>query len=111
MAYNKEKDAWLCTFDSPAGVKALDFYTQLSAELWTDKEGKLRRGYAYKDATEVSSKRERGEIAMQFEYIRETLLAKIQPEVTGMAPVPIGPNGHRGGELNSKMFGLYAQIK
>ncbi|MCK4981305.1 MAG: hypothetical protein KAS17_00205, partial [Victivallaceae bacterium] len=50
-------------------------------------------------------------IAMMFTYIEETLLARIQPEVTGMAPIPMGPGGHRGGELNSKMFGLYAQIK
>jgi len=111
MTYNAKEDAWLCTFDSPAGVKALDFYTQLSAELWTDKSGMKRRGYAYKDAAEASSKWERGEIAMQFSYIEETLLATIQPEVTGMAPIPMGPGGHRGGELNSRMFGLYAQIK
>jgi len=111
MTYNKEKGEWLCTFDSPAGVKALDFYTQLSAELWTDKDGKKRRGYAYKEATEASAKWERGEIAMMFTYIEETLLSRIQPEVTGMAPVPMGPGGKRGGELNSRMFGLYAQIK
>jgi multiple sugar transport system permease protein len=111
MTYNKDKDAWLCTFDSPAAVKALDFYTQLSAELWTDKEGRQRRGYAYKDAAEASAKWERGEIAMQFAYIEETLLATIEPEVTGMAPVPMGPGGHRGGELNSRMLGMYSQIK
>ncbi len=111
MTYDAKKDAWLCTFDSDAAVKALDFYTQLSAELWTDENGQKRRGYAYKDAAEASTKWERGDIAMQFSYIEETLLAKIQPAVTGMAPVPLGPGGHRGGELNSKMYGLYAQIK
>jgi ABC-type sugar transport system permease subunit/ABC-type glycerol-3-phosphate transport system substrate-binding protein len=111
MTYNKEKDTWLCTFDSDAAVKALDFYVQLSAELWTDKNGKKRQGYAYKEATESSAKWDRGEIAMQFTYIEETLLATIQPEVTGMAVVPIGPGGHRGGELNSRMFGMYSQIK
>ena len=111
MTFNKESGEWLCTFDSPAGVKALDFYTQLKGELWTDKEGKKRRGYACQEAAEASAKWDRGEIAMQFSYIEETLLATIQPEVTGMAPVPMGPDGHRGGELNSKMFGLYAQIK
>ena len=111
MTYDAKKDAWLCTFDSSAAVKALDFYTQLSAELWTDKKGRQRRGYVYKDAAEASSKWERGEIAMQFNYIEETLLSKIQPEVTGMAPVPMGPGGHRGGELNSRMFGMYSGIK
>jgi len=111
MTYNKEKDVWLCTFDSDAAVKALDFYTQLSAELWTDKNGKKRRGYAYKEATEASAKWGRGEIAMYFTYIEETLLSSIKPEVTGMAPVPLGPYGKRGGELNSRMFGMYSQIK
>ncbi len=48
---------------------------------------------------------------MMFDYVEETLLSKIQPEVTGMAPVPMGPDGCRGGELNSKMFGMYSQIK
>ena len=111
MTYNKDTDEWLCVFDSPGGVKALDFYTQLSAAPWVDKEGKSRRGYAYKESTEATAKWNRGEIAMQYAYIEETLLATIQPEVTGMAPVPMGPGGHRGGELNSRMFGLYAQIK
>ena len=111
MTYDARKDAWLCTFDSDAAVKALDFYTQLSSELWIDKNGKQRRGYAYKEATEAHTKWERGEIAMWFTYIEETLLAKIQPEVTGMAPVPLGPGGHRGGEINSRMFGMYSQIK
>ncbi len=111
MTYDTKQDAWLCRFDSDAAVKALDFYTQLSAELWTDKNGKKRRGYAYKDNAEVNVKWNRGEIAMMFTYIEETLLSTIQPEITGMAPVPLGPDGHRGGELNSQMFGMYSQIK
>ncbi|MFA7184535.1 MAG: extracellular solute-binding protein [Victivallales bacterium] len=111
MTYNSEKDSWLCTFDSDAAVKALDFYIRLSAEEWTDKNGKKRRGFAYKEASEVTAKWERGELAMMFAYIEETLLSTIQPEVTGMAPVPLGPGGNRGGELNSRMFGLYSQIK
>ena len=111
MEYDKKTDSWRCTFDSDAAVKALDFYTQLSAEFWTDKNGQQRRGYAYKEATEASAKWERGDIAMRFAYIEETLLATIQPEVTGMAPVPLGPNGKRGAELNSRMFGMYSQIK
>ena len=111
MTYNKENNTWLCTFDSDAAVKALDFYTRLSAELWTDKNGKKRRGYAYKDPSEASAKWERGDIAMMFAYVEETLLSKIQPEVTGMAPVPLGPGGLRGSELNSRMYGMYAQIE
>ncbi|MDD5728593.1 MAG: extracellular solute-binding protein, partial [Victivallales bacterium] len=111
MHYNPEKKSWRCTFDSDAAVKALDFYIRLSAELWTDRDGKLRRGYAYKEGGEALSKWNRGEIAMMFEYVEGTLLSKIEPSVTGMAPAPLGPGNHRGSEINSKMYGLYSQIE
>ena len=48
---------------------------------------------------------------MRFEYVDEKLLSTINPETTGMAPVPKGPDGHRGAELNSRMFGLFSDIK
>ena len=111
MHHNPKDDSWFCTFDSDAAVKALDFYTQLSAELWTEENGKKRRGYAYKDPSEAATKWDRGEIAMMFAYIEETLLATIEPSVTGMAPVPMGPGGYRGAEINSRMYGMYSQIK
>jgi multiple sugar transport system permease protein len=111
MTYDKKKDSWMCTFDSEAGIKALDFYTQLCTEIWRDKNDKLRSGYVYKDPSQATAKWDRGEIAMMFDYIEETLLSRIRPEVTGMAPVPLGPTGIRGGEINSRMYGLYSQIK
>ncbi len=112
MTYDAKNNKWLCTFDSDAAVKALDFYTQLSAELWTDKNKKLRRGYVYKDVdVKIRPKWDRGEIAMMYAYMEETLLARIKPEVTGIAPVPLGPDGKRGAEINSRMFGMYSQIK
>jgi multiple sugar transport system permease protein len=111
MVYDKDKDQWKCTFDSDNAVKALDFYTRLSAERWIDDKGKIRRGYAYKDPSEAAAKWERGEIAMMFQYIEENLLSKINPETTGIAPVPMGPDGKtRGGELNSRMFGMFSEI-
>ena len=42
-----------CVFDSREAAEALDFYTRLSAEKWTDAEGKVRRGYSSKDAGEL----------------------------------------------------------
>ena len=110
MVYNREDDSWLCTFDSPEAALALDFYTQLSAEKWIDAGGKVRRGYSSKDAAESSAKWERGEIGMQFIYVDEKLLSTINPEVVGMMPVPLGPTGMRGAELNSRMMGLFAGI-
>ncbi|HET6429405.1 MAG TPA: extracellular solute-binding protein, partial [Phycisphaerae bacterium] len=115
MDYNVETDQWRCVFDSPQAAAALDFYTRLSAEKWTDGEGKVRRGYAYKEP-EGDTKWNRGEIAMKFDYVDEKLFSTINPEVTGMVPVPLGPPGPdgkrvRGAELNSRMMGLFFEIK
>ncbi|MFA7230690.1 MAG: extracellular solute-binding protein [Victivallaceae bacterium] len=111
MMYDEDKDQWECTFDSDEAVKALDFYTKLNTERWIDKNGKIRRGYSYKDASDSNYKWERGDIAMAYAYIEENTLAHMNPDTTGMAPVPIGPDGHRGSELNSRMFGIFSQIE
>jgi len=111
MTYNEETDQWRCVFDSREAAEALDFYTRLSAEKWTDPEGKLRRGYSSKDVEDSYQKWDRGEIGMMTSYIDEKVFATINPEVTGMVPVPKGPTGKRGGELNSRMMSLFSEIK
>ncbi|MBP7831037.1 MAG: extracellular solute-binding protein [Kiritimatiellae bacterium] len=110
MTYDEGQDEWRIAFDSPAGVEALDFYTRLGAEPWTDEDGRPRRGYAYKDPRFSFRKWERGEIGMVFAYVDEKLFSTINPDLTGMAPVPLGPGGGRGAELNSRMMGLFAGI-
>ncbi len=111
MEYNEEKDEWRCVFDTREAAEALDFYTRLGAEKWTDDEGNIRRGYADKDADDAYQKWDRGEIGMTMSYIDEKIFATINPEVTGMVPVPMGPTGKRGGELNSRMMSLFSQIE
>jgi multiple sugar transport system permease protein len=110
IVYDEINDQWRCTFDSRQAAVALDFYTTLSAEKWIDQDGSIRRGYSAKDASAASTKWNRGEIGMMLSYIDEKVFANINPEVTGMIPVPIGPTGKRGGELNSKMMGLFSEI-
>jgi len=117
MVQDEETGEWLCVFDSIEAARALEFYTRLSEEKWTDADGKMRRGYSTKDVADLGGKWERGEIGMTMTYIDEKLFQKnVNPEVTGMAPVPLGPpdeNGKRirGGELNSRMLGLFSKIK
>jgi multiple sugar transport system permease protein len=110
MKYDPAKDQWLCTFDSPEAAVALDFYTRMCDEKWIDAEGKVRRGYAIKEP-EGETKWTRGQVGLRFDYIEEKLFSQINPELTGMVPVPLGPTGKRGGELNSRMMGLFSGIK
>lgn len=115
MTYDEVSDQWTCGFNSKGAVKALDFYTRLSAAKWTDDKGLIRRGYSSKDTAGVNSKWDEGKIGMHFAYIDEKLFSTINPDVTGMVPVPLGPpdaNGNRmrGGELNSRMMGIFAGI-
>ncbi|HUS91050.1 MAG TPA: extracellular solute-binding protein [Phycisphaerae bacterium] len=111
--YDDQTDQWRCTFGSREAAVALDFYVRLSAEKWIDADGKVRRGYAHKEESwaEGQTKWDRGEIGMQLDYIDEKLFSQINPELTGMVPVPLGPTGQRGGELNSRMLGLFSGLK
>ncbi|MCF6175299.1 MAG: extracellular solute-binding protein [Victivallaceae bacterium] len=111
MTYDEPTDTWTCTYGSDAGVKALDFYIRLNQEKWVDENNKVRRGYSYKDASQAGVKWDRGEIGMQFAYIEENLMSKMDPETVGLCPVPKGPGGNRGAELNSRMQGLFSEIK
>ena len=115
MMYNAEKDEWRASFDSRAAAVALEFYTRICNEHWVDEIGRNRYGYAYKE-TEAGQKWELGQIGFYPAYIDEKLFSTINPDITGMVAVPLGypdENGvrHRGGELNSRMQGLFADIK
>ncbi len=111
MQQDPETGQWSCVFDSPEAALALDFYIRLCAEKWTDQHGATRRGYSARDVSQATTKWNRGEIGMMFAYIDEKVFSDINPEVTGMVPVPMGPTGLRGGELNSKMMGLFSGIR
>jgi multiple sugar transport system permease protein len=111
MVYDEPSDRWRCVFDSREAAVALDFYTRLSAERWTDAAGKVRRGYSTKDAGDAPLLWDRGQVGMHLWYMDEKFFSRINPELTGIAPVPLGPTGLRGSELNSRMMALFSQIR
>ena len=117
MMYDKETDEWRCTFDSRASAISLDFYLKLIAEPWRGANGNPQRGYSSRDVgVESQTKWEEGKIGMLLSYIDEKLFSRVNPDVTGLAPVPLGfpdENGvrHRGAELNSRMMGLFSRIE
>src|ERR1051325_5146405 len=75
MEYEEATDRWNCVFDSHEAVVAIDFYTRLSAEKWLDQDGKVRRDYSSKNASDYDEKWNRGEIGMRFAYIDEKVFA------------------------------------
>jgi len=111
LAQDSTNGPWRAVFASPAAAVALDFYTRLCTEPWTDARGIRHYGYVRKDSGESFQRWERGQTGMVFAYIDEKVFSVINPDTTGMAPVPIGPTGQRGSELNSRMMGLFAGIR
>lgn len=111
MVQDEETGEWRCVFDTPEAAKALDMYLKLCAEKWIDAEGRVRRGYAYKESADSQMKWQEGSIAMNEYYLDEKLFSSLAPEITGIVPIPMGPTGERGGEINSRMLGLFAEIE
>ena len=109
LAFDESENRWRAVFDSPQAAAALDFYIRLTTEPWTDAAGRPRRGYVIKDTAESSLKWRRGQLAMMFAYIDEKLFATLNPDLTGMAPLPVGP-ATRGTEINSRMMGIFAGV-
>jgi multiple sugar transport system permease protein len=111
MSRDPETGLWSLDYDSPEAAAALDYYVQLATEAWRDEHGVLRRGYAYQDTAGAWGKWQRGEIAMTQGYMDEEMFDVINPELTGLAPMPLGPTGIRGSELNSRMLALFRDIQ
>ncbi|MDD2241392.1 MAG: extracellular solute-binding protein [Kiritimatiellae bacterium] len=109
LAFDEEHDRWRAVFDTAAAAKALDFYVRLTSEPWTDAAGRPRRGYAIKDTADVSLKWRQGQLGMIFSYIDQKVFATLNPDLTGIVPLPIGPV-MRGTEINSRMMGIFAGV-
>ena len=109
LEFDTRENRWRAVFDSPAAAEALDFYIQLTTEPWRDSAGRLRRGYAIKDTAESSLKWRRGQLGMMFSYLDEKVFAGLNPDLTGIVPLPRGPVS-RGTEINARMMGIFAGV-
>ncbi|MBI4024848.1 MAG: extracellular solute-binding protein [Verrucomicrobia bacterium] len=90
---------WRAVFDSPQAVEAFAFYHKL-----------VRSDLAYRGA-DIGTLWKRGRIAMSFTYLNDVQLAGVDPVQYGIAPVPLGPTGIRGNEVNCAMMGIFAGVK
>ncbi len=111
IVHDPGTDQWRAVYNSPAGVAALDFYTRLWGEPWTDAAGRQRHGYVSADAGGVGGSWDLGQVAFASAYLDEKTFSTVNPDLVGMVPMPAGPGGQRGTELNSRMQGIFAGIK
>ncbi|MBT9147536.1 MAG: L-arabinose transport system permease protein AraP [Syntrophomonadaceae bacterium] len=112
MAQNEEGE-WRAVFDCEAAVEAVLFFLRLNTERWTDATGREHRGYVLHSGLDDLAWDE-GRVGMRMAYLGEASiggLERIDPALVGIAPVPLGPTGLRGSEVNAMMMGIFAGQK
>ncbi|WP_395094418.1 extracellular solute-binding protein [Armatimonas sp.] len=99
-----EKGQYVAAFNSDAGEKALAFYRKLMTTKGISTKSTTR-------AQDIST----GKLAMWFSYQSDDLTNMnsfdLNPSLIGIAPLPKGPTGLRGNELNASMWGVNASVK
>ncbi len=106
-----DQGAWRAAFDSPEGVDATLFFVELHTRKWRDISGQLRRGYGCAE-TDPERKWADGKVGMYIYYLQENMIAgDVNPDLVGVAPVPRGPTGRRGNEINCAMLGIFSGIQ
>lgn len=112
VAQNKDGE-WHCVFNSPAGVKALEYFRKLVAGEWVrESDGKHFRGVA-SHTTTYADDIAQDKIAQWFAYSYDMITNKqtsINPSLIGISQLPAGPAG-RANEINAGMWGINSTIK
>ena len=104
------KGEWEAIFNTDAVVDALEFYLRLNMERWTDADGIKQCGYALRGGDNTAW--EEGRVPINTAYMDAQSLGRgIDPSLIGVAPIPKGPGGCGGSEINSPMMGIFSSIK
>lgn len=104
-----EKGEWRAVFNTPEAVEAVYFYSRFVQEKF-EKGGRIIPGTAYRDVN-LMQKWEQGKIGMYQMYLDVEFMSQYNMQLVGIAPVPKGPTGLRGSEINSTAMGMFAGIK
>lgn len=102
-----ESGEWEAAYDSREAAEAIHFFWRLVREPF-ERNGVMIDAAAGMDPTRGRLLWERGQVAMQFGYLDDELLANISPQLVGIAPPPVSARGTRGSELNAAMLGVFA---
>ncbi len=93
-----EPDEWRAAFDSPEAVTAYKFYYQI-----------VERDRIVVRAGSNSNPQELQRTGMFFGYVGAAITQ--DPNKFGFGPVPRGPDGVRGSEINANVLGIFSQIQ
>ncbi len=109
MQQNEEGE-WHAAFNTREAAEAI-YYTMRLVNEPFEHEGRTHTGAAYVGivGSDAALRWNRGQIGMQFTTLNREMLATLNPELVGIAPIPRSPKGTRGGELNSRMLGVFRQ--
>lgn len=91
-------NSWRAVFNTPEAVEAYAFYYQLV-------EGDRLATRTSRPLTADEMRR----VGMMFRYVGDTV--SVDPEVWGFGPVPRGPRGHQGAEINAGILAMFSGIK
>lgn len=105
-----EEGKWHAAFNTRGAAEAIYYTLRLAKEPF-ERDGKQYKGAAYVGVvgSDAALKWKRGQIGMQFTTLNREMLATINPELVGIAPIPRSHEGTRGGELNCRMLGVFRQ--
>jgi len=108
-----ENNEWQAVFDTDEAVEALLFYTRLYTERWRDSYGNDQYGsVCTASPMQAGLMWKEGKIGMRVSYLdQRTIGGGLDPNIMGIAPVPLGPTGKRGSEINCAMMGIFSDIK
>lgn len=99
---------WRADFATPEVAEGVLFFWRLMREPYTGPDGQTYAGAAAR-RTDFTPLWDRGLVSMRFASLDEEILASVNPQLVGIAPVPAAPNGQRGSELNARMLGVFSQ--
>ena len=91
-------NTWRASFNSPGAVEAYAFYYRLA-----EGERSALRTARFPTVDEMRR------IGMMFRYVGDPV--PIDPEIWSFAPVPLGPRGGHGAEINAGILAMFSGIK
>lgn len=109
VVVSQESDGtWKATFDTKESVAGYRFAAELMKASVIKDGRKTPLVYRGADFKAVNAE---GRIGMYFDYLGGREVARFNPDVVAVAPVPVGPTGISSAEVNAQMLGIFSGVK